>query len=86
MFSIINDWNPKQTRLKSIINKQQNFDEALELCLDLHSIVHLSEVSGRKDITFIEEVLENVSDEGFKNIGLQDKGRTMAYNIWQSHV
>lgn len=82
MFSIINDWNPKQAKLKSIIKKEESFNEAVNLCLDLHSMVHLREVSGRKEISFIEEVLENVSDETFKKSASLDKGRTMAYNIW----
>lgn len=82
MFSINNDWNPKQARLRSIIKKEGDFQEAAELCLNLHSIVHMPEVSESGEYSFLEEVLSGVSDDGFKNYSASDKGRTMAYNIW----
>ena len=82
MFKVNTDWNPKQARLRSIIKKNADFQEASELCLNLHSIVHMPEVSGGTEYSFLEEVLENVSDEGFKNYSSSYKGRTMAYNIW----
>ena len=82
MFSINNDWNPKQTRLRGIIKKEGDFQETIELCLKLHSIVHMPEVSGSGEYSFLEEVLSGVSDDGFKNYSSSYKGRTMAYNIW----
>ena len=82
MFSINNDWNPKQTRLRDIIKKEGDFQETIELCLKLHSIVHMPEVSGSGEYSFLEEVLSGVSDDGFKNYSSSYKGRTMAYNIW----
>ena len=81
MFSINNDWNPKQTRLRDIIKKEGDFQEAIELCLNLHSMVHMPEVSESGEYSFLEEVLSGVSDDGFKNYSAS-KGRTMAYNIW----
>jgi hypothetical protein len=82
MFSITKDWNPKQARLRSIIKKADDFQEAIDICLNLHSIVHMPEVSESGEFSFLEEVLSNVSDEGFKNYSSSNKGRTMAYNIW----
>ena len=82
MFSVNDDWNPKQARLRSIIKKEGDFQEAMDLCLELHSIVHMSEVSENGEYSFLEEVLSDVSDEGFKNYSASSKGRTMAYNIW----
>ena len=52
MFSINNDWNPKQARLRSIIKKEGDFQETIELCLKLHSIVHMPEVSGSGEYIF----------------------------------
>ena len=82
MFSVNNDWNPKQARLRSIIKKEGDFQEAMDICLSLHSIVHMPEVSENGEYSFLEEVLTDVSDDGFKNYSLSYKGRTMAYNIW----
>ncbi|MCP1223140.1 DinB family protein [Sebaldella sp. S0638] len=82
MFSVNNDWNPKQARLRSIIKKEGDFQEAMDICLSLHSIVHMPEVSENGEYSFLEEVLTDVSDDGFKNYSSSYKGRTMAYNIW----
>ena len=82
MFSVNNDWNPKQAKLRSIIKKEGDFQEAMDLCLNLHSIAHMPEISENGEYSFLKEVLEGVSDDGFKNYSASYKGRTMAYNIW----
>ena len=81
MFKVSTDWNPKQAKLKSIILKPENFKEAIELAIQLHSLVHSKEVSASKADTFYDEVLDGVSDKCFKKI-TYDKSRTFAYNIW----
>jgi len=81
MFKVSTDWNPKQARLKSIILNPDFFDEAISLSLELHSLVHVKEVSSSKIDTFADEVFDCVSDKCF-NKTTYDKDRTFAYNIW----
>ena len=41
MFNVYEDWYPKYARLKSIILKLDFFDEAINLALELHALVHI---------------------------------------------
>ena len=45
MFSVAKEWNPPQARLREAVGDPGRFDEAIGLCLKLHSIVHCSCVS-----------------------------------------
>ena len=74
------EWNSNLERLKSIIKKQEYFDEAISLVLDLHSSVHSSNVSGKKTPTLADEIFNGVSEECFRT-EIVNK-RTFAYNIW----
>ena len=74
------DWNSNLERLKSIIKKQEYFDEAISLVLNLHSAVHSSNVSGKKTPTLADEIFDGVSDECFRTVIVNK--RTFAYNIW----
>jgi len=73
MFKVAKDWNPKQARLREIILKPDHFDEAIALCLDLHSIVHSSDVSPGVAETLFDEVWADLSKEAFE---------VVARNIW----
>ena len=74
-------WNEKIKKLRDIILKQDRFEESIELCLELHSMVHTSEMSGINIKTFEDELWEGLDEKTFKT-GVKDEGRTIAYNLW----
>lgn len=74
-------WNEKIKKLRGIILKQEKFDESIELCLELHSMVHLSEMSGINIKTFEDELWEGLDENTFRT-AVKDEGRTIAYNLW----
>lgn len=81
MLSVTEQWNPKQALLKDIILKPDKFDYAIELCLDLHSLVHTSEMS-RLDIrTFEDDLWDGLNEKAFRT-RLTDKSVTIAWDIW----
>lgn len=81
MFQVGSDWNPKQAQLKSIILDPDKFDEAIQLCLELHSIVHCSHISSGKDPTFLDEICEGLTTNAFITMPTI-KDVTIAWNIW----
>jgi len=81
MFQVGSDWNPKQTKLRELILKPDQFDEAIDLCQALHSVVHCSGVSGTDTATFQDEIWEGLTKEVFATMPTV-KDVTIAWNIW----
>lgn len=81
MFQVGTDWNPKQARLKELIVKPEKFKEAKELCLQLHSIVHSSEITPGIEPTLLDEVWEGLTEKAFLTMPTV-KDVTVAWNIW----
>ncbi|MGN6713971.1 DinB family protein [Anaerocolumna jejuensis] len=81
MFQVGTDWNPKQARLKELIAKPEKFEEAKELCLQLHSIVHSSEITPGVEQTLLDEVWEGLTEKAFLTMPTV-KDVTVAWNIW----
>lgn len=81
MFQVGTDWNPKQARLKELIAKPEKFEEAKELCLQLHSIVHSSEITPGVGQTLLDEVWEGLTEKAFLTMPTV-KDVTVAWNIW----
>lgn len=76
-------WNSQQSHLREILLKSDRFDEAINICLEQHSMVHSSEMSGTNFETFEDELWKDLDDTTFRNtVGV--KGRTIAYGIWYS--
>jgi len=81
MFQLKTDWNPKQAKLKEIILKPDCFNEAMKLCLSLHSIVHSSDISSDKQETFFDAIWKGLTEEAFASMPTP-KDVTIAWNIW----
>jgi len=81
MFQVGKDWNPKQARLREIVLSPDNFDDAIRLCLELHSIVHCSDISHYKSETLLDEIWEGLTSEAFAAMPMP-KGKSIAWNIW----
>ena len=88
MFSVANDWNPVQARLKEVISDPGRFGESINLCLYLHSIVHSSRVSHPdmastplKAPTYLDAIWDGLTREAFETMPTV-KDVTVAWNIW----
>lgn len=76
-------WNSKQTLLRSFLSKTDKFDEAIQLCLEQHAMVHSSEVSNIMKVTFEDELWEGMDEQIFRTMPTA-KDATIAWNIWHS--
>ena len=81
MVSVTEIWNPKQAKLKEIILKQDKFIEAIELCLEMHSLVHTSEMSGIKIKTLEDELWDGLDEFSFRTMPTSNDV-TIAWNVW----
>lgn len=81
MISVTTLWNPKQALLREIIKKPDKFDEAIKLCLEMHALVHTSEMSGINIRTFEDELWDALDELSFRTMSTA-KDVTIAWNIW----
>ncbi len=81
MFQVTTDWNPKQARLKEIILKPELLNEAKELLLQMHSMVHTSGVYHTPAPTYMDEIELNLSEHAFRTMPTI-KDATIAWDIW----
>jgi len=81
MIDVAEQWNPKQALLKNIIQKSDRFSQAIELSLEMHSLVHTSEMSGIKIRTFEDCLWDELDEEIFRTMPTE-KDVTIAWNIW----
>jgi hypothetical protein len=81
MFSVAGDWNPKQALLKSIITKQSEFERAIRLVLQMHCLIHSSEMSGGKSGTLEDELWDGMTDRIFSAMPT-GRNTTVAWNLW----
>lgn len=81
MLSVNEKWNPKQKRLKEIIRKSDCYEEAKELFLEMHGLVHFSEVTSMKYQSFFDILLEGTEDKDY-SIMPTEKDETIAWIIW----
>lgn len=81
MISVAKQWNPKQALLKSLIKEKDKFEEAINLSLELHSMVHTSEMSQINGNTFEDEVWDKLDEVSFVTMPTE-KDTTIAWNIW----
>jgi hypothetical protein len=76
-------WNKDIKHLREIILKQDKIEESKYLSLNLHSMVHSSDMSGLPVKTFEDELWEGLDENTFRT-SINEKGRTIAYGIWHS--
>jgi len=77
----LKSWNDDIKELRKIILKPDKIQESKSLALSLHSMVHLSIMSGVDKKTFEGELWEGLDENTFRTSQNQ-KGRTIAYGIW----
>lgn len=81
MFSVSEQWNPRQKMLNSIILNADRIDESIKLALEMHSMVHLSETSTIETKTLEDEVWDGLEKEVFIKMPTPEDV-TIAWNIW----
>lgn len=81
MISVAKDWNPKQALLKEIIKNLDKFNDAIDLILKMHSMVHTSEMTGVCNNTYEDSLWEDLNEKVFRAM-LTEKDMTIAWNIW----
>ena len=77
------EWADKLQQLRLIIRKDNYLDEAKDRILNLHSMVHASEMSGINQITFENQLWDSLDEETARK-AINKKGRTILYGIWHS--
>jgi hypothetical protein len=81
MISVTGQWNAKQAALKKLLGENDKFQEAMALLLEMHSMIHCSEMSGSADGTFEDEVWNGLDETAFKTMPA-GKDTTIAWNMW----
>jgi hypothetical protein len=74
-------WNSRLTLLRDLLIKPENFNEAVNLCLQQHAMIHSSEMSGIKEVTFEDEVWDGLDEVTFRTMPTS-KDETIAWSIW----
>lgn len=74
-------WNSQQNLLKGILTKPEKFEEAIELCLQQHAMVHSSEMSETEVVTFEDELWEGLDEFAFRTMPTE-KDETIAWSLW----
>lgn len=67
-------WSEEHKIFREKLKKEDTFNEAKEIFMNLHTEVH---------ITYFEELWDGLDENTFRN-SLNDKGRTIAYGIWHA--
>ncbi len=81
MINVSEQWNPKQALLKEYLSTRDKFDEAIKLCLEMHSLVHTSEMSSSTVRTYEDDLWDGLNEQVFRWI--QENGKpTIAWNSW----
>lgn len=75
------DWLPKQDRLRNLINKHESFDEAIQIALEMHALLHSSEITKSSSPTFGDEIWQDLTEEDFAIMPTK-RDVTIAWNIW----
>lgn len=73
-------WSEDHKRFRTLLKKEQTFNDAIKLFMNLHESVHSSSL---KKFSFENELWEDLSDKAFR-VSQNKKGRTVAYGIWHS--
>ncbi len=79
--SIIPEWNSYQKRLKETIKKQDSYNEAKELFIMMHGMVHFAQSCETKEPAVMDKLWEDLDKEHVCIMPKEDDV-TIAWNIW----
>ncbi len=81
MIRVSADWNPKQALLKEMLQKPGRFTKAIEICLEMHSLLHISESSCGPLETYEDTLWDGLDEATFRAMTTL-KDDTIAWNLW----
>ena len=79
----LKSWNENIKKLRDIILKQDKIEKSINMCLELHAMVHSCDMSDIDIKTFEDELWEGLDENTFR-MATNEKRRTIAYGIWHS--
>lgn len=77
------DWNENLKKLRVLLKSKSTFVQAKDLFMDIHAMVHSSEMSNTETETFKDDIWCGFNETALRK-GLNKKGRTAAYGLWHS--
>ena len=81
MFQVGTAWNPLQAKLRDLLTKGSDFEQASALLLHMHAMLHEGSVYGQIEPTLMDQVWEDLTPEAFVAMPTADDV-TIAWNIW----
>ncbi|NLE03299.1 MAG: DinB family protein [Crenarchaeota archaeon] len=80
MYSVGQYWNPKQAELKQML-KEGKIEEVKTILYELHSFVHSANVYEGQYYSYLDEILEGLSDKAFRIMPSMGDN-TIIWNLW----
>ncbi len=74
-------WNQQQKILRNVLEGKSDQDQAIELFLKQHAMLHAAEVSGMKQHSFVDEVWQDMTEEVFRRIP-NNEHHSIAWILW----
>ena len=81
MFPVGTEWNPLQAKLRDLLTKGSDFEQAKALLLHMHAMLHQGSVYGQSEPTLMDMIWEGLAPEAFVTMPTADDV-TIAWNTW----
>jgi hypothetical protein len=79
MICVTKEWNPKQKQLALLLSKENSFNDAISLCLAMHSQVH--DIETGKELSIYQRLVKDLSSEMI-TYRPENKFSSIAWNLW----
>ncbi len=74
-------WNQQQKILRNVLEGKSDQDQAIEMFLKQHAMLHTAEVSGMEQHSFADEVWQDMTEEMFRRIP-NNEHHSIAWILW----
>jgi len=77
-------WNENHKKLKAHMNKVEQHDDAIQLFLIQHSLLHSSSISGITNVTLEDVLLKDLDEAAFRTypVSNPDTKNSIAWHLW----
>lgn len=75
-------WNQQFKILQDTWPKPDDFEKCIQICLDLHGMVHTAEVSNSGLWSFEDELWQGINEQAFRRVYKGDQ--SIAWKLWHS--
>ncbi len=76
------NWNRQFKILQDTWPKSDNFDTCIEICMNIHAMVHAAEISNDGLWSFEDELWGKLSEEAFRRVHKDEQ--SIAWKLWHS--